>query len=69
MKLYQIIRKIKKKHVKAIGNINLYKSTLKEEQNGKQTNLSLNYCIREDLLLGGLLTNTETWINITGLKA
>ena len=55
---------IKERYDKAIGNINKIESTLKERSYGKYYFKGYKL-MREGLLLGGLLTNAESWINVT----
>jgi hypothetical protein len=49
---------------KAMGNVNKIVSTLNERPYGKHL-FKAYQLMREGLLLGGLLTNVESWINIT----
>ena len=54
---------IKDKTNKAQGNINKIITTLTERPYG-QHNFKASKLMRESILLGGLLTNSEAWINI-----
>ena len=58
------VKNIKNRTNKAFGNINKIISTLKERPLGKHTFKAFKL-MREGLLLGGLLTNAESWINIS----
>ena len=49
---------------KALGNVNKIESTLKEKPYGEYFFKAFKL-MREGLLLGGLLTNAESWINVT----
>ena len=49
---------------KAIGNINRIESTLRERHYGRHYFKAFRL-MREGLLLGGLLNNVESWINVS----
>ena len=58
------VKNIKNRTDKSNGNINKIISTLQERPLGKHTFKAFTL-LREGLLLGGLLSNSESWINIT----
>ena len=58
------VKKIKARTNKTFRNFKKIISTLKERPLGKHTFKALKL-MREGLLLGGLLTNSESWINLT----
>ena len=57
-------KNIKDKTDKAIGNVNKIISAINERPYGRHT-YKAALLMRQALLLGGMLTNAETWINIT----
>ena len=57
-------KNIKDRTNKATGNINKIVSTLNERPFGKHKFKSFKL-MRDGILLGGLLTNVESWINVT----
>ena len=57
-------KNIKDRTNKATGNINKIVSTLSERPFGRHRFKSLKL-MRDGILLGSLLTNIESWINIT----
>ena len=57
-------KNIKDKTDKAVGNVNKILSALNERPYGRHS-YKAAVLMRQGILLGGLLTNAETWINIT----
>ena len=57
-------KKIQERTNKAIGNANKIVSTLNERPYGKHLFKAFKL-MREGLLLGGMITNAESWINVT----
>ena len=57
-------KNIKDRINKAIGNVNKIFSTLNERPYGRHY-FEAYKLMREGLLLGGMLTNSESWINVT----
>ena len=57
-------KNIKDKTNKAIGNINKIVSSLQERPYGKHT-FKAAKLMRDGILIGSLLNNAETWINVT----
>ena len=57
-------KNIKDKTNKATGNVNKIVTSLNEKYYGKNT-FKAYKLMREGILLGGLLTNAESWINVT----
>ena len=55
---------IKDRTNKATGNVNKIDTTLKERQFGKHT-FKATKLMRESILIGGILTNAESWITLT----
>ena len=58
------IKNIEERTNKLYGNVDKIVSTLQERPFGKHT-FKTYRLLRDGLLLGGLLTNSESWINIT----
>ena len=57
-------KNIKERINKAIGNVNKIVSTLNERPYGRHFFKAFKL-MREGLLLGGILTNSKSWINVT----
>jgi hypothetical protein len=57
-------KNIKDRTNKATGNVNKIVTTLNERYYGKNT-FKAYKLMREGILLGSLLTNSESWINVT----
>ena len=55
---------IKDRTNKATGNVNKIDTTLKERYFGKHT-FKAAKLMRESILIGGMLTNAESWIKLT----
>ena len=58
------ISNIKEKHNRAIGIVNKISSSLYERPYGRYTFRAAKL-LREGLLLGSMLNNSESWVNIT----
>ena len=57
-------KNIKEKMNKALGNVNKIIPTQNERPYGRHIFKAFKL-MRESLLLGGMLTNAESWINVT----
>ena len=57
-------KNIKDKTNKGVGNVNKIISSLNERPYGRHTYKSAKL-MREGMLLGSMLTNCESWINVT----
>ena len=61
---FELQKNITDRTNKAIGNINRIESTLRERHYGRHYFKAFRL-MREGLLLGGLLNNVESWINVS----
>ena len=57
-------KNIKDRTDKAVGNVNKIVSSLQERPYGKHSYLAASL-MRDAMLLGGMLSNSEAWINVT----
>ena len=62
--MVQIEKNIKDKTDKAVGNVNKIVSTIHERPYGKYSFKAASL-MRDAILLGGMLSNSEGWINVT----
>ena len=58
------VQKIKEKTNRAVGIVNKITTSLVERPYGKHT-FSAAVIMRESMLLGSMLNNSEAWINLT----